>query len=192
MTAVGGRGFPHIALLDADGEVLGEPRGRTVGDFTAALREISRVREILAKEALTKAERVELYLLETGLGRLDVLEAEERMEALGKLEGEAAKRVLGAYADVEYEDYMRNPPRNDDERAYVGRGFAEMAAEGRVPANRKYLPNFWRFQVLAAREESDVAAFERALRGLRSVAGEDEEVKKALPALEAELKKLRS
>lgn len=91
----GFRGFPSLAFMDAEGNVLGEPSGRSISSFNDtrdALSSISIVRE--KAEAGDKQAAVELLLLEHALGqiedddfagRVDAIKADASPEQLAKI-----------------------------------------------------------------------------------------------------------
>ncbi|MBL4846338.1 MAG: hypothetical protein JKY65_12490 [Planctomycetes bacterium] len=78
----GGRGFPYLVYMDAAGEVIGKPSGRTVGAF----RKTARYLTLKNKKDRSTSEEVELIQLGLAMGKLDPDKAKEQAAAL-KLNG---------------------------------------------------------------------------------------------------------
>ena len=184
--AVGGNGFPTIVFLDAKGEVIGEHLGeRTVERFTETLGKIRK----LAK--LDEDEKLENFVLRCELGLYDLVDAEAAAKKLGELPKKDAATVKATLATVEYYYHLRTPPESEDEIVLAGKEFADMARDGRIPADATVHERFWGFQITYARAEVDVAAFERALKAIEELWKGDARKLRRLTVLRRQLANLR-
>ena len=58
----GGRGFPTLKFLDAEGEVLGAPQGRSVESLRAALEAITTIQALGSKAERSPEEEASLWI----------------------------------------------------------------------------------------------------------------------------------
>ena len=65
----GGRGFPHVVCMDAEGGVLAVLNARTVDGFKDMMKRGAEFQALVAKKDRTPAEELSVLKAELGLGR---------------------------------------------------------------------------------------------------------------------------
>lgn len=168
----GGRGFPHIVILDAAGDVVAKPPSRDVAGFKAAVSDASKFVELKDKEDPTVAEQVELLGLQISLGNYDFAAAKE---AAGKIKGmDDAQKEKVANLLLPFEIRSLIPPgRNPtpEARQAAGKAFAEMYKAGKVPPDQQTMQPFFIFMLDYAEAQKDAKLFADALGKLEAEFG---------------------
>ncbi len=149
LSDVGGRGFPTIALLSPDGELIGRHSGpRSVEGLAAA---IDRAAGLINSRAMVaagdEAAKADLLLYELGFGIVaDFKTATQRFEELKKVTPEQEKEIGGLMAGLEFSDVMAQ------RKTLGGKGVAakayEMYQAGRIVTG-DIEADFWLSGVLA-------------------------------------------
>ena len=145
---VGGRGFPTIAILSPEGDLIGKHSGpRSVDGFTASIDKASGLLNARAKAAKgDKSAEVDVLLFELGFGLVADLEtAKKRLDALEKVTPEQKKELAGLMADLEFSGLMDQRKALGDE-ALAAKAF-EMYEAGRIPTGGRVI-DFWFYGVL--------------------------------------------
>jgi hypothetical protein len=170
----GGGGFPHLAILDANGDVVAKPGSRDVAGFVAAVSDGGKYLALRDKEDPTVDDRIELLGLQIKLGNYDLAKARE---AAGEIEGmtDAQKsKVEDAIFPLEVRNLLppgRNPP--PEQKVAAGKAFAEMFRAGREPTDQQLIGPFFSLMLDYAEAEKDVELFRTALGKLEAVFGDN-------------------
>jgi hypothetical protein len=157
---VGGRGFPTIALLSPEGELIGKHNGpRNVAGFTKTIESASGLVSARAKVAEgDKAAMTDVLLYEMRFGMVTSLDAaKKRFEGLEKVSPEQKKELEGLMAGIEFSELM-------DQREELAEGafetkVMEMYKAGRIPTGDKMV-DFWFYGILQpaqARKDAEMA-----------------------------------
>ena len=129
-------GFPSLAFLDAEGNVLAQPQGRTVAVFESTLKALN---DYLAlKKRLDAGEEgleYPLFVAEWDLGKMDYEEAQVRAKKLGKLTEEQQARVASILIDGEVLSLPRTFRNEETKKASVAR-VLELHADKYQPSER--------------------------------------------------------
>lgn len=152
LTEKGGRGFPHLVYMDADGEVIGQPTGRSVAAFREGAERAGAYCALVAKTDRTPAEQAELLGLQVEFGKVTSAEARAQIAAMGELDAETQAKVDATLAlldamefDAQVQEIMQSKGRPQSEEAYK----KLLADVG---------PQFWAFYQEGKRTSSDPMA----------------------------------
>lgn len=181
--------------MDAEGEVLAAHEGpRTVEAFRQTATRAKRFAELKAVKDPTPAQRVDLFMAELDLGRLDLAAARERRGQLTGLTPEQEAQVSQAITDLEIVDManalgQRPTPA---QRAELGGRYHAMLEEGRRPAGEQASQAFYILMLDWAEQQKDAPAFEQALGALRERFGAQPGVERFFKAQEERLARLKA
>lgn len=188
----GGRGFPYLVFLDAEGNVLTQQRARTVEGFEETLASLRRLDDLRGKaDGGDKAAATELLIAETEMGRHSLEEARARFQKLGVTDKAATARFESVLLDREVEGVAANV-RSKDSAIAAGKQFLAMEGEGRIPTGDNAVRTFWQMILTCAEAEKDAGLYEKCLGKLRPIYEKLPNGQKALDRMEATLKELRS
>jgi hypothetical protein len=194
-----GSGWPHHAVLDATGRLLGTHESYRDKSVLELGRLVDVAEGYLRMEAETERQlaAARLRLLVAGLeaGALDLREARRLLAGCGPLPAAEADRVHGLVADLEVAEVLRRFDRFDERvHAAAGAELHAMWRAGKRPAARNAVRDFWGGILLHLEREQKpdlalyregLAALERLLGGSRGYSAFLDDRRKALAALEA-------
>lgn len=159
--------------MDAAGDVLAEHDGpRDVAAFAATAAKAQRYVELRGLADPTPAQKVELFLAELGMGKLDLAAAQTRKAALEGLTPEQEAQISTAMTDMEVMNILQNTPnpapgQEGAVKVELGGRFHAMYAEGKRPSADQPFQAFYGLIMDWAEAQKDVAAFETALGAMR-------------------------
>ena len=167
----GGQGFPYLAYLDADGALIGAPKGRDVAAFDAGLTDAAASAKAWADEvkklsAGSNADKIELVIKRVDRGELKVEEAREALKPLGEMSSDQRAKFNGIVADGEVMRILSavKPPTTPAEREKVvselAGQFAAMEKDGLVPNKPANQMNFFGLMFETASQKKDLARME--------------------------------
>ncbi len=181
--------------MDAEGEVLATHEGpRTVEAFRQTTAGAQRYATLKAVKDPTPAQRVDLFLAELELGKLDLAAARERRGQLSGLTPEQEARVSAGLTDLEIMDMANGLGQRPDaaQRAALGGRYHAMLQEGRRPTGEEAFQPFYILILDWAEQQKDAAAFEQALGALRERFGAQPGVDRFFKAQEERLAKIKA
>ena len=170
LSRVGGRGFPTVRFLSADGEVLGQPQGRSVESFEAALDDLEAFFAAEARVEQGEDAALNEYLVRgTWLERIEFERAQELVGRVGDLDRRERAELDEAMAALEFRALVA---RTNDDIVELGPRLAEMYEERRIPGR---WTGFEFFEKLTAHAElaRDRRLFGAALRDAQRRYGKD-------------------
>lgn len=179
-------GFPSLAFMDAEGNVVAKQGGRTVAAFQATLDSLAKVKALSGKT--DNASVIELTFAKIGLGSLKASEAKEQLTGKTLTKDQTAK--LDSLLLDEEIMTARNGARSREDSAAVGVKFAEMKKAGRIPTGAT-ATMFWSTIASHAETTKDAALFEEAFTALKKVWGEDKAYTRVIESMNARLKALK-
>lgn len=157
------RGFPSLAIMDAEGEVVKRDVGRTVEAMSSAIDAVQSYTTLKAKvDAGAKDLAAKLFVAEVRLGKIDVDEAKARL-AKFKLTGEDKKLIDGLIFDKElagWFDQARNRSLTPPE--FFKKIYDAYKAGDRPSSDEQSQTTFWNFLLQGAETAGDADAFEVA------------------------------
>ena len=189
----GGRGFPHLAVLDKNGDVVAKPGSRDVPGFVAAVADGGKFLALRAKEDPTVDDRIELLGLEIKLGNYDLTKAREAAGAIEGLTDAQKAKVEDAIFPLEVRSLIpRGRQPAPELRQAAGKAFAEMFKAGREPTDPQLTQPFFIFMLDYAEAETDADLFRKALGKLEAAFGDNPRAKGFFEAQKARLAKLEA
>lgn len=160
----GFRGFPSVAIMDAEGEIVKKGVGRSVAAMGSAIDAVSAYNAIKTKVASgEKGLDAKLFVASVRLGKID---ADEAKEKLGKYKLSAANKkiVEGLIFDKEMDGWFSKArSRGLTPQEFFAKIYDAYKA-GRRPSDSEESQNtFWNFLLQGAEEAGDVEAFQAAV-----------------------------
>ena len=120
--------------MDADGEVLASPTGRSVTGFNSTLTSLEAYLDLKARaDGGDKSVANDLFIAELNLGKLDLDDAKVRHGELKGLSTEQVKLIDAAFVNQEVEDIVNRVNKRQIAVEEATNRFAEMAKADRVP-----------------------------------------------------------
>lgn len=186
---MGGRGFPTLMWLDAEGEQLAMQGDRTVDGFRKTGEALIALQK-LEKADRTEEQEVEYFLARIALGQMDFAAAQEAAKKL-KAKDELAAQIDAALLNLEIEEKIKSV-RDRDAAAAAGKDFAEMAKAGRVPtAKGVTTAQFWMMVSEHAYDESDTKLFEQCITKVKEALGDNKRYARVFQTLDQRLEELK-
>lgn len=188
----GFRGFPSLAVMNAEGEIIAKPAGRDVEAFSAATVQAQRYVALTAKEKLDKDEQVELFGLEVGLGKYTFEDARARVAAMTGLDDARKAALAEILLPLEIQSLMPKS-RDPAEATKAGEQFLAMMNEGREPkAGQPVFSMFYQLILRYADGKGDAPAFKAALAKLEAEFGSNPRAKSFFDAQHKRLAELEA
>ncbi len=196
--AHGGSGWPHHAVLDASGRILGQHpswREKSVAELRGL---VDRAQSFLQAERETENTVAAAYrrLLLRGVEQrtLDLDSARQLLARAGALPPADADRVAGYLTDLEVLDLLAAHDRFDEAgRADVGRQLYAMWRAGKRPVARNPSRDFWGgiLLYLETRDKPDLDLYAEGLAALEKAVGDSRAYRDFLAARHTTLTRLR-
>ncbi len=189
-------GFPSLAALDENGDVIAKLSGnRDVAGFRAMMDSGAKLMAIRAKEDKSLDDHVFLLKHDIEMGNAKLDDAKDRVSKLEGLSDAQKKEIDGLLTDLEIADAMGSPKSREEYEALseaAGKKFAEMWAAGREPTSEAAFQSFFIALLGHAEREGDADLFERALGKLREKFGDNARAKGFFDAQEKRLEALKA
>lgn len=164
---VGGRGFPTIAVLSPEGELIGKHNGpRNVAGFTKTIDSAAGLVAARAKvEGGDEAAATDVLMYEMQFGLVTSLDAaKKRFEGLKKVSPEQKKELDGLMAGLEFSELMDQ--KNDLAEGVFETKVMDMYKAGRIPTGDTMV-DFWFYGILQpAQERKDAELATKAVEVL--------------------------
>lgn len=159
----GGRGFPYLVFMDAEGTVLGQPGGRSVAAF-------QKTGDLLQKYVALKAQvatggpevKLDYCLVRAQLGMLSFDETKAELATLTVPEAQQA-RVDACLVNVEVADLVKKVQSRQVGPEAIGPRFYELLKAGKSPTDEGTRGIFYQVVLGEAEKAADAASFEAAL-----------------------------
>ena len=177
--------------MDADGEVLAAPTGRSVTAFNSTLTSLEAYLDLKARaDGGDKSVANDLFIAELQLGKLDFDDAKIRHGELRGLGTEQVKLIDAAFVNLEVDDIVNRVNTRQIVVEEATKQFAEMAKADRVPTS-SFAPSFWSIVLQHAASTEDVKLFERGFSAMKELLGDSSQNAEMLETLEKQLKELK-
>ncbi len=183
-------GFPSLAFMNAEGEVLAAPAARSVDGFHKTLNAVEAYLELKSKaDSGNKSVANDLFVAEMQLGKLGFAEATTRYANLKGLSAEKRERIDAELIDLEVADIVGKVNSRQLTPDEATGTLAEMAKADRIPTGQ-HAQLFWSVVLQHADQNKDVKLFERGFTTLKELlAGQGQE--EMLAEMEKRLKELK-
>jgi hypothetical protein len=177
-------GFPSLAFMDADGNVVVKPSARSVSSFeetlTKASEQMKRRHELTAKaKAGDAAAQKELFLMDLELGGMTAEQLNEGAKKL-QLSKEEKTKVDEALTDLELKSIAA---KTRGDRDAAAEQIAGLAKAGRRPSKGQAF-GFWSMTLQHAAKAKDGKLADQAYGEIEKVAEENKQLKARLPQLQ--------
>ena len=165
----GGTGFPTLAFLDADGDLLVKYSGaRDVDGFSATGEKVRAYLE-LATHAQQGEQGADLDLFVAGitLGKFKLANARTKARAFQDLSAEQTKRLQGALLNLELIEGYRASYRDKEAAVRLGAQWFAMAKDDRLPTDPVAERYFWTLIERYGVSQGDIKAKRMAKAALK-------------------------
>jgi hypothetical protein len=188
----GGTGFPTLMFLDAEGEILGKPSGRSVEAFDKTLGALMAISDLEKRIAAgEKNLKDDLFMAQLAMGQYKTAaEIEEKAKSFKKLTKEQKATIAKAVVGKKVEAAMNSMERGPDAQIKVGKKFKAIYDGGIYPEGDMEGP-FWGFLMEYAESEKDGKTMEVALNHVKRIFGKEEWAKGLIEEKEAALKEIQ-
>ena len=184
-------GFPSLAFMDAEGNVLASPQQRSVAGFTTTLGVVNNYLDLKARaDDGDRTVTNDLFLVELNLGKLTFEEAVERYGRLRRLSDAQEKLIAAQLVGLEVADLMNKVRTRQMKPDDVSATFAEMATTGRIPAGAA-ATDFWSLTLSHADQKEDAKLYEKALGALKKMHGDNPRNAEIFARYDLRLKELK-
>jgi hypothetical protein len=180
----GGKGFPYLVMMDAQGEVILAHNGaRTVAGFEKFAADVARY-------VKAKPGSVEALLLEMDYSKIKVEEGEAQLKGL-ELTDEQKKALESIKLGAEVMDMVKKAGRDRAKQLGAGKTFLERHKAAKSPSS--YWPRlyFYLFLLDCAEDQKDAASFGEGLEALKTLLEGSADSKKLLDEKAQILKRLK-
>ena len=179
-------GFPSLAFMDADGNVVAKQGDRSVAGFQTTLNRLAKVKELSGKT--DDGSFVELTFAKVDLGSLKASEAKTQLTGKTLSKDQSAK-LESLMLDEEIMT-LRSSAKSREDMDAVGAKLVEMKKAGRIPTGST-VATFWQTIASHAESKKDAPLFEEAFTALKKSWGTDERYKRAIDSMETRLKAMK-
>jgi len=194
----GGRGFPTLKFMSAEGKILGEPSGRSVEAFEASLHKLMAVTDLENRIAAgEKGLEKELFFVKLRMGQYTYEEAKADAAKLKDLDQAQQAELKSKLIDLEFDSIMemmstvRSQEEADEMMPKVGAKFFAMYQAGKIPQGQEKLGTFWSLIMEHAEAKGDADLFEIGLDALKVAFAEEEAAKDFFDQGDVKLKEMR-
>ena len=170
----GGRGFPYLACMDAEGGVIAKHQGeRTVAGFGKTLESAQSFLDLRRKaDAGDKTAVYDVLLFRLGMGSVAEPDVKKALGQDGELDKEQEARLQPLLVLNEYRAIQAAVTRNDPKSGQeAGRRYLEMKKAGRIPALTDETQHFWICMMDHAEAQKDAVLYQEALAVMKEKYG---------------------
>ena len=194
LSEYGGRGFPTLLFLDADGKKLTEPNGRDVAAFAATGKSLADLAEL--KRRIEKGEKGldgKLLVAELTLGSIDFPTAKARLAKIKAktLDGSTQEKIAELMVDAEILHVFAEAGRDAEKQKAARARMAEMLKAGQMPGPRAE-SRFWSSIMQYADDNGDAALFEKAYNWAKNKYADEPRAKNYLENLANKLEEMKA
>ncbi|PCJ51705.1 MAG: hypothetical protein COA70_13730 [Planctomycetota bacterium] len=191
LAQMGGRGFPSLRFIDADGNVLGEPSGHSVAEFESTLVAIVNIQELEQRiDAGEEDLEDDLFLAKLRMGVIPFVFAKAKVASLKNLSEEQQAEVAQLIINLEVTSLLGGRKTTEGFQ-YATQRFLEMMRVETMPIG-DVLGDFWYHLHQHAEKQEDIALFAKSLQGMKDVYGVDEGTSGFFDRQDALLKAMRN
>lgn len=187
----GFRGFPSLAFMDADGNIIGKPQERTVASFEETHQHLAQYTKLIERQkAGEKGLEFEIFVAEYNLGKHSTRATLKKLEEFKGLT-DAQKRVAEVIKLDETVNQLVERAM-DDEKAIpeVSKELVALLDAGKIPTKRVIL-DVWAVLAHTAQQDQDAALLERCIEGLRGGFPDRKDVQNWADSLDRKLAEMK-
>lgn len=188
----GGRGFPYLAVLDPEGNVLAKPSSREVDAFERLIGKAAQYLELVKKaDAGGESAAFDLFLSRLQLGIPTYKEAVAEKKKQRNLSDDQKELVEMALLELRVVETCAGMKTNKD-RVSAGSLFFKLSRKKLVPRDSDVAGPFWEQITYFAEKQKNAKVFRDAMEQFAASATEGSTKDRVLEAMQARLQKLRS
>lgn len=196
LSAKGGRGFPYLVYMDAEGKVAAKVNDRSVKGFSELGASLRKYAELMKKQAGgDKTVAKDIWSMKIKLGKFTTAQAaRDALKAIEGLSDGDKQAMEQQLTDLDIADVLKTVGRGDRAgQLAVATKFAGWAKAGRVPTSgsRVFFP-FWQACLGHAEQNKDVELFEKGLNVLKRKFGKNQRAQRFFKAQQAKLNKMKA
>ncbi len=165
--------------MNADGDVIGAPQGRSVDAFEDGGKKAQKFLELKKKaDAGDKKALAEVIVTELMDGRIKISEADKKLKGVD-LSADQKKQIESIRPDAEVREIMQDVNPQDEAGALVmGKKFAERLKAGKAnPNTPQMLQNYLGWIMKYAESEKDADLYEKGLTPFEAKFGSSQDPK---------------
>ena len=183
-------GFPSLAFMDAEGEVIASPTSRSVSAFNSTLTAVESYLELKARaDGGDKSVANALFVAEMGFDKLDFDEATARFAKLRGFTADEKKTIESQIVGLEFTSMISEVRQLGLGQEAARKRAADMAKAGRAPSGQM-AGQFWTYCLRHADSDEDGKLYEESLTHLKKIYADNPRFQADLPDLETRLKEL--
>lgn len=188
----GGRGFPYLVFMDAEGKVIAEHNGaRDVEGFKKRGEQVRSFVALKKKvEGGDASARVDYLVASLGMGPMSAEELEKRLKECGELSKEQKAKLDPLLLNNEVR-CMLETAQDEEGAMELAPKFVEMKKAGRIPTGDDEMVGFWLVLLNYGEQQKDVPLFEESLKALREKLKDNPRATKFLDSKEEALKAMK-
>lgn len=190
----GGRGFPYLVFLDAEGDVLVKVSGsRNVDGFKKDSEKLKSLLALKEKAASGDAgAKFDYLIVRIDLGLISVEEAQKERDSMD-LSPAQSKKLDKAFVGLRVAAILAKV-RSREAAVDAGKQFAAMLKKGMTPANpdSREWGNFMGYIMLYAEDEGNAGLYEDAFDRFKEQHGSDKRYARNISRMEKKLEALKS
>ncbi len=174
LTVYGGRGFPTMKFLDAEGKALADNNARDVSGIQAVAKALANLSAI--KQRIARGEKgldAQLLLAEMTVGSVSLADAKKRLAGLKKLKPEMKAKLDGAMINLEVDEALNQLMSGKGDMDQLTDMMVKMAKEGRIPTGES-AGFFWSLVTQWADKNGEVDLLEKGYNFLIKKYGKEE------------------
>lgn len=188
----GGRGFPYLAVMDAEGEVIATPAVRTIASFESVIGKAARYLQLVQRDADGDEDvEFDLFVSRMELGLLTYKQARSGKSKLRGLTEEQKDALAVSLLELQVTEVCRSMRSNKD-RVQAGAQFYRMWRKKSVPRDREVAGSFYEQITYFAEKQKNIKLFREAMDRYAVVAPEGDTKDRVLGRMNSKLRKLRS
>jgi hypothetical protein len=189
----GGTGFPTLAFMDADGNVLAKHEGqRSVAAFESSAAKAKEFLDLKAKaEAGDRAARIELLKKQIDYRHFGAHEAKKRVDAIADLDEAARKEFADRIVTLKVYEILSTVTRDTPTRVAAGKRYNEMRLAGEIPSGDREFQYFWTFLLEYAESVPDVKLFEEGVAAVEARWGTNARYRSWIDQVKAKMAELK-
>jgi len=191
----GGRGFPYLVWLDADGKVLAPQGDRSTAGFQKTYEQLATYLELKKKAAAGDAAAgIELALIETELGIIDFGELESKLQGK-RLSKEQKARVDLLEVEAGVKDalaLLRAGRGKPESMTAAGKALYKFQKQGRAPESKQGRTIFFNILARYGQQTKNVVLMESSVKALDEIYKDEPRAKRFLAGLHKSLAALKA
>jgi hypothetical protein len=169
----GGTAFPWLVFMDAGGEIILEHEGpRSAEEFAKSGAKAKDWLSLKDKaDKGDKAAKIDFAILQLGMGKIKVDEAQKTIKESGEPSKEQAAKLEAELTNAEIREAVM-ALRSDEQAAVLGKKFYARYKEGKpTPTADNAYQSYYILVMNAADEAKDVETFSKTLKSLKEKYG---------------------